>query len=100
LAGLRIGLAVAAPEMIEALWRRHEYRSDCRRRAEHDAGEIALQPAKRATLLDRQKGLSATATSDSRHIRAVRHVNSVECVPRLTVVSGRYTASGAWFSAP
>ena len=58
LAGLRIGWAVAAPEMIEALWRRHEYAVIAAGGPSMMLAEIALQPAKRATLLDRQKRLS------------------------------------------
>jgi len=58
LAGLRIGWAAASPEMIEALWRRHEYAVIAAGGPSMMLAEIALQPAKRATLLDRQKGLS------------------------------------------
>jgi aspartate/methionine/tyrosine aminotransferase len=58
LAGLRIGWAVAAPEMIEELWRRHEYAVIAASGPSMKLAEIALQPAKRKTLLDRQKKLS------------------------------------------
>jgi aspartate/methionine/tyrosine aminotransferase len=58
LAGLRIGWAVAAPEMIEALWRRHEYAVIAASGPSMKLAEIALQPAKRAALLERQKKLS------------------------------------------
>ena len=58
LAGLRIGWAVAAPEMIEELWRRHEYAVIAASGPSMKLAEIALQPAKRKMLLDRQKRLS------------------------------------------
>jgi aspartate/methionine/tyrosine aminotransferase len=58
LAGLRIGWAVAAPEMIEELWRRHEYVVIAASGPSMKLAEIALQTAKRKMLLDRQKKLS------------------------------------------
>jgi aspartate/methionine/tyrosine aminotransferase len=58
LAGLRIGWAVAAPEMIEELWRRHEYAVIATSGPSMVLAELALQPAKRQALLDRQKKLS------------------------------------------
>jgi aspartate/methionine/tyrosine aminotransferase len=58
LAGLRIGWAVAAPEMIEALWRRHEYAVIAASGPSMKLAEIALQPAKRQALLERQRKLS------------------------------------------
>jgi len=58
LAGLRIGWAVASPEMIEELWRRHEYAVIAASGPSMKLAEIALQPAKRKMLLDRQRRLS------------------------------------------
>jgi aspartate/methionine/tyrosine aminotransferase len=58
LAGLRIGWAVAAPEMVEELWRRHEYAVIAASGPSMKLAEIALQSAKRKLLLDRQKRLS------------------------------------------
>ncbi|HZI55408.1 MAG TPA: aminotransferase class I/II-fold pyridoxal phosphate-dependent enzyme [Verrucomicrobiae bacterium] len=58
LAGLRIGWAVAAPEVIEELWRRHEYAVIATSGPGMVLAELALQPAKRRTLLDRQKKFS------------------------------------------
>jgi len=58
LAGLRIGWAVAAPETIEALWRRHEYAVIAASGPSMKLAEIALEPRKRQWLLDRQKRLS------------------------------------------
>ncbi len=58
LAGLRIGWAVAAPEMIEALWRRHEYAVIAASGPSMKLAEIALQPPKRQALLARQRKLS------------------------------------------
>src|SRR5258708_30014301 len=57
LAGLRIGWAVAAPEMIEALWRRHEYAVIAAGGPSMLLAEMALKPPQRASLLDRQKRL-------------------------------------------
>lgn len=58
LAGLRIGWAMAPPEMIEELWRRHEYLVIAAAAPSMELAEIALQPQKRAMLLDRQKQLA------------------------------------------
>jgi aspartate/methionine/tyrosine aminotransferase len=58
LAGLRIGWAVAPPEIVEALWRRHEYAVIAAAGPSMLLAEIALEPRKRQTLLDRQKRLS------------------------------------------
>jgi aspartate/methionine/tyrosine aminotransferase len=58
LAGLRIGWAVTSPEMIQALWRRHEYAVIAASGPSMKLAEIALQPSKREMLLRRQKKLS------------------------------------------
>src|ERR1700742_3205614 len=58
LAGLRIGWVMASAEMIEALWRRHEYAVIAASGPSMALAEIALKPAKRQMLLDRQKKLS------------------------------------------
>lgn len=58
LAGLRVGWAVAAPDVIESLWRRHEYAVIAASGPSMTLAEIALQSEKRKTLLDRQKKLS------------------------------------------
>lgn len=58
LAGLRIGWAVASPEMVEELWRRHEYTVIAACGPSMKLAEIALLPAKRKMLLDRQRELS------------------------------------------
>ena len=58
LAGLRIGWAVASPEMVEELWRRHEYAVIAAAGPSMKLAEIALLPAKRRMLLDRQRKLS------------------------------------------
>ena len=60
LAGLRIGWAVAAPRVIEALWRRHEYAVIAASGPGMKLAEIALRSDKRKMLLERQKSLSAT----------------------------------------
>jgi aspartate/methionine/tyrosine aminotransferase len=58
LAGLRIGWVVASTEMVEELWRRHEYAVIAASGPSMKLAEIALQPEKRRMLLDRQKKLS------------------------------------------
>ena len=58
LAGLRIGWALASPEMVEELWRRHEYAVIAASGPSMKLAEIALQPKKRGMLLERQKRLS------------------------------------------
>jgi aspartate/methionine/tyrosine aminotransferase len=58
LSGLRIGWAVAQPDVIEALWRRHEYAVIAAAAPSMTLATIALQPEKRRTLLDRQKQLA------------------------------------------
>jgi aspartate/methionine/tyrosine aminotransferase len=58
LAGLRIGWAVASPQMIEELWRRHEYAVIAASGPSMALAEIALRPDKRRMLLERQKQLS------------------------------------------
>ena len=58
LAGLRIGWMVAAPAMIEELWRRHEYAVIAASGPSMKLAEIALEPGKRKMLLERQKKLS------------------------------------------
>ncbi|HEV7522529.1 MAG TPA: aminotransferase class I/II-fold pyridoxal phosphate-dependent enzyme [Candidatus Angelobacter sp.] len=58
LAGLRIGWAVASSQMVEELWRRHEYAVIAAAGPSMTLAEIALLPAKRTMLLDRQRELS------------------------------------------
>jgi len=58
LAGLRIGWAVASPEIVEALWRRHEYAVIAAAGPSMQLAELALEPHKRQALIDRQKRLS------------------------------------------
>jgi len=58
LAGLRIGWAIAMAETIEALWRRHEYAVIAASGPSMKVAEIALEPAKRQALLDRQRRLA------------------------------------------
>lgn len=58
IAGLRIGWAVAAPDVIEALWRRHEYAVIAAAGPSMKLAEIALEDKKRQWLLERQRNLS------------------------------------------
>jgi aspartate/methionine/tyrosine aminotransferase len=58
LSGLRIGWAVSSPEMIQELWRRHEYAVIAASAPSMTLAAVALQPEKRRMLLDRQKDLT------------------------------------------
>jgi aspartate/methionine/tyrosine aminotransferase len=58
LAGLRIGWAIADPETIEELWRRHEYAVIAAAAPSMTLATLALQPAKRESLIARQRGIS------------------------------------------
>ncbi len=58
LAGLRIGWAVAPREMAEELWRRHEYAVIAAAAPSMTLAAIALQPAKRQFLLERQRAIT------------------------------------------
>jgi aspartate/methionine/tyrosine aminotransferase len=58
LSGLRIGWALAQPDVIEQLWRRHEYAVIAAAAPSMTLAAIALAPAKRRALLDRQKGIA------------------------------------------
>jgi aspartate/methionine/tyrosine aminotransferase len=58
LAGLRLGWAVASPELIQELWRRHEYQVIAAAGPSMVLGDLALEPGKRRSLLERQRGLS------------------------------------------
>ena len=58
LAGLRIGWAIADAATIEELWRRHEYAVIAAAAPSMSLATIALQPDKRARLVERQRALS------------------------------------------
>ncbi len=58
LAGLRIGWTLASQQIIEELWRRHEYAVIAASGPSMALAEIALRPDKRNMLLERQKQLS------------------------------------------
>ena len=58
LAGLRIGWLVSDPATIEELWRRHEYATIAAATPSMTLATIALQPEKRARLVERQRALS------------------------------------------
>ncbi len=58
LAGLRIGWALSDPATIEELWRRHEYATIAAAAPSMTLAAIALQPEKRAGLIERQRALS------------------------------------------
>jgi aspartate/methionine/tyrosine aminotransferase len=58
LSGLRIGWAVAQPDVIEELWRRHEYAVIAAAAPSMTLATIALQPEKRSRLLARQQEIT------------------------------------------
>ena len=58
LAGLRIGWAVAPPDMSAVLWRRHEYAVIAAAAPSMTLAAIALEPAKRHQLLERQRAIT------------------------------------------
>jgi aspartate/methionine/tyrosine aminotransferase len=58
LAGLRIGWLISDPATIEELWRRHEYATIAAAAPSMTLAAIALQPEKRARLVERQRALS------------------------------------------
>lgn len=58
LAGLRIGWAVAAPDVVQDLWRRHEYAVIAAAGPSMLLADVALGADKRRGLLDRQRRLS------------------------------------------
>jgi len=58
LSGLRIGWTISSPEMMQELWRRHEYAVIAAAAPSMTLATIALQPMKRAQLLERQKQIS------------------------------------------
>ena len=58
LSGLRVGWALTTPEMAEELWRRHEYAVIAAAAPSMTLAEIALKPAKRLQLLQRQRQIT------------------------------------------
>ncbi len=55
LSGLRIGWAVAAPDVIQALWRRHEYAAIATGRLDNVLAAVALQPETSTRILARNR---------------------------------------------
>jgi aspartate/methionine/tyrosine aminotransferase len=60
LSGLRLGWLVAPPDLVEELWRRHEYATIATSAPSMLLAEAALQPATRARLIERQRRLIRT----------------------------------------
>lgn len=58
LSGLRVGWAMTTPQMAEELWRRHEYAVIAAAAPSMTLAEIALKPAKRLQLLQRQRQIT------------------------------------------
>lgn len=55
LSGLRIGWAIARPDMIEQLWRRHEYAAIATGRIDNALARLALSEPRRSSLLKRNR---------------------------------------------
>lgn len=55
LSGLRIGWAIARPDMIEQLWRRHEYAAIATGRVDNVLARLALSESRRGALLKRNR---------------------------------------------
>ncbi|MDZ7779032.1 MAG: pyridoxal phosphate-dependent aminotransferase [Gemmatimonadota bacterium] len=58
LAGLRIGWAVAGPDTVQELWRRHEYQVIAAAAPSMVLADAALTPVHHSNLLERQRTLS------------------------------------------
>lgn len=58
LSGLRVGWALTTPAIAEELWRRHEYAVIAAAAPSMTLAEIALKPAKRLQLLQRQRQIT------------------------------------------
>lgn len=59
LPGVRIGWAVGAPDVVEALWGVHDYTSIAPGAVSDRLAQIALAPARRALILARTRGIVA-----------------------------------------
>jgi aspartate/methionine/tyrosine aminotransferase len=120
LAGLRIGWAVASPEVTQELWRRHEYQVIAAAGPSMLLAEVALEPRKRAILLERQRrlsreghalldrwveehqGLFSVSRRDATSIGFVRyHVDapSLEVAERIRTEASVLTAPGGFLGA-
>ena len=120
LAGLRIGWAVASPEMTQELWRRHEFQVIAAAGPSMVLGDLALEPAKRATLLERQRRLSreghallthwleeqpdlfSVARREATSIAFVRYhldASSLEVAERIRTEANLLVAPGAFLGA-
>lgn len=63
LSGLRVGWIVGAPDLIEAAWRRHEYATITTSSLSMHLAELALTPAVRAQLFDRNRRVVASTAA-------------------------------------
>ncbi len=91
LAGLRIGWAVASPEMVEELWRRHEYAVIAAVRAKHEAGgdraatseaEDAARPPEKA-FARRPRGAGKLGARARRPVQREPGGCNFDCIRRL-----------------
>jgi aspartate/methionine/tyrosine aminotransferase len=72
LPGLRLGWAVAPPEITEALWRRHEFVTISASMLGNRLGEIALRPDVRPQLISRTRRLIRDGFATLQEMLAVR----------------------------
>jgi aspartate/methionine/tyrosine aminotransferase len=87
LAGLRVGWALASSEMIEALWRRHEYAVIAGAGPSMMLAELALRPPRRAALLERQKNLARAGAKIVREWLDRQEGRFSWTVPRATSIA-------------
>jgi aspartate/methionine/tyrosine aminotransferase len=67
LSGLRLGWVATSPDLIEQLWRRHEYATIATSAPAMFLAEVALEPATRARLIERQRALIRTGWEQIQH---------------------------------
>jgi aspartate/methionine/tyrosine aminotransferase len=80
LSGLRLGWVVAEPDLIEELWRRHEYATIATSAPAMLLAEAALAPDARARLIERQRALIQRGWSQI-EAWAARYPDLVSVVP-------------------
>lgn len=80
LPGLRIGWAVAPPDLIEKLWSYHDYTTICPNPISDYLARIALEPSMRAKILERTRTIIRT-NFEILNGWIKQHGNVIECIP-------------------